>query len=70
MLDEHGHMYDDHMLTRVLLHEYAHVVNADVGHTRAFQITFDKILTLAEKAGVYISTLLLNPSYCLHRINP
>jgi len=60
-----GQMYDKNMLTYVLLHEMAHVLNEkDIGHTPAFHKIFDELLEKAEKQGVYDPNLPLVEDYC------
>jgi hypothetical protein len=66
-----GHMYDKNMLTYVLIHEMAHVLNTgnadpseDIGHTDAFYAVFDKLLKKAEQVGVYDPSLPLVDEYC------
>jgi hypothetical protein len=60
-----GELYDHNMLTYVLLHELAHVMNKDdVGHTPKFHEKFDELLDKAESLGLYDSSLPLIQDYC------
>jgi len=60
-----GKMYDKNMLTYVLIHEMAHVLNkADEGHTPAFHKKMDELLDIAEKKGVYDPRIPLVDDYC------
>ena len=68
LFDEQGNLYHDNMLVYVLLHEYAHVVNADIGHTQSFHATFDTILRRAHSLGLYDPTVPPTDGYCEHRI--
>tara|TARA_Y100000389_G_scaffold47439_1_gene42542 strand:- start:21433 stop:21894 length:462 start_codon:yes stop_codon:yes gene_type:complete len=68
---KNGNLYDKNMLTYVLLHEMAHVLNTgnpdpeeDIGHTDAFHRKFDKLLMRAEKLGLYNASLPLVEDYC------
>jgi len=60
-----GKMYDKNMLTYVLLHELAHVLNTkDIGHTPAFHAEFDKLLEIAEEKGLFDPSIPLEEDYC------
>jgi len=68
---KNGNLYDKNMLTYVLLHEMAHVLNTgnpdpeqDIGHTDAFHRVFDKLLNRAEMLGLYDPSLPLVKDYC------
>lgn len=63
-------LYGRNMLTYVLLHEMAHVMNTgnadpneDIGHTKAFHAVFDKLLAKAEKLGLYDPSMPLVEDY-------
>ena len=47
--DENGEYYNDNMLVYVSLHELAHVICDEVGHTQKFWAMFDAILEEASK---------------------
>ena len=60
-----GKMYDKNMLTYVLIHEMAHVLNkGDEGHTPAFHKIMDQLLDIAEKKGLYDPSIPLVEDYC------
>jgi len=60
-----GKLYDKNMLTYVLLHEMAHVLNKeDEGHTPAFHKKFDQLLDIATKKGIYDPNIPLVEDYC------
>ena len=46
-----GKYYDPRMLYYVVLHELAHVINGDIGHTESFYREFDKLKKSAEFGG-------------------
>lgn len=53
MKDEHGKYYDENMLVYVLLHELAHVLCDEVGHTEKYKQIFRGLLHRAHEAGFY-----------------
>lgn len=64
-------LYDENMLTYVLLHEIAHMLNTgnpnpddDVGHTPQFHKKFDELLAKAESLGLFDSSIPLVENYC------
>lgn len=61
---ESGNPYPMNMLMYVALHEIAHVVCPEIGHTPLFHTTFDELLKDAEEAGVYDSSIPLIDNYC------
>jgi hypothetical protein len=61
-----GELYDDNMLTYVLLHEIAHVINKDdVGHTPKFHKKFDELLERATQLGLFDPNKELVEDYCI-----
>ena len=61
-----GEIYDDNMLTYVLLHEIAHVINKDdVGHTPKFHKKFDELLEKATQLGLFDPSKELIEDYCV-----
>ncbi len=61
-----GNIYDDNMLTYVLLHEIAHVLNKDdVGHTPKFHKKFDELLEKATNLGLFDPNKELVEDYCI-----
>jgi hypothetical protein len=66
-----GQLYDENMLTYVLLHEVAHMLNTgnpnpddDVGHTPQFHKIFDDLLAKAESLGLFDPEIPLVENYC------
>ncbi len=61
LADKKGKYYDDNMLCYVALHELAHVMCDEIGHTQKFQEIFQELLEKGEKAGIYNSKLPTTP---------
>jgi hypothetical protein len=64
LTDEKGDYYDKHMLMYVTLHELAHVICTEVGHTDEFYRVFNKVLDRAEKHGLHDRRKPLIKDYC------
>lgn len=62
--DESGQYYDDNMLTYVILHELAHVLCDEVGHTEKYKQIFRSLLERAHKAGLYDPSKPPLDNYC------
>lgn len=62
--DENGQYYDDNMLTYVILHELAHVLCDEVGHTEKYKIIFRSLLERAHNAGLYDPSKPPIDNYC------
>ena len=62
--DEKDNYYEKNMLVYVLLHELAHVVCKEVGHTDLFYSEFKKILDKASNAGIFDKHKPLIKDYC------
>ena len=62
--DEKGEYYDDNMLTYVLLHELAHVLCDEVGHTDKYKTIFRALLQRAYEAGLYDPDQRIVDNYC------
>lgn len=69
--DENDDYYDDNMLIYVSLHELAHVMCDEIGHTPKFWAIFDKLLNKASKIidpvtnkPVYDPDGIINKNYC------
>jgi hypothetical protein len=61
--DRYGRYYNKNVLMYVLLHEIAHTLCTDVGHTPQFNEIFDILLQRARDANIYTPTEI--PSdYC------
>lgn len=62
--DKNGTYYDNNMLTYVLLHELAHVLCDEIGHTDKFRQIFRNLLKRAENGGIYNSSKPPLDNYC------
>lgn len=62
--DENGQYYDDNMLIYVILHELAHVLCDEVGHTEKYKQIFRSLLERAHKAGLYDPSKPPIDNYC------
>jgi len=51
--DRYGQYYEKNILMYVLLHEIAHTLCTDVGHTEQFKEIFNILLQRATDAGIY-----------------
>lgn len=61
--DRYGQYYSKDILMYVLLHEIAHTLCTDVGHTEQFKDIFDILLQRATTAGIY-SHVDIPTDYC------
>ena len=52
------------MLVYVGLHELAHVLCDEIGHTDKFYAIFDKLMDKAEEIGVYDRNIPVVDNYC------
>ena len=66
MKDKDGDYYDRNMLIYVLIHELAHVICDEIGHTEKFHEINDELLEHAIKSGVYDPTQPIPIDYCDH----
>lgn len=64
--DKNGRYYNRNMLVYVILHEYAHMLNDEIGHTGKFYEIFEDLLNRAEEAGLYNSEISPIVNYCGH----
>jgi hypothetical protein len=62
--DENGQYYDKNMLLYVTIHELAHVLCDEVGHTDKFYQIFDTLLDRAHNHGIYDKHKPLIRDYC------
>lgn len=62
--DENKQYYNQNMLTYVLAHEIAHVINNEVGHTEKFNNIFEALLTKMSQEGLYDRTKQIDDEYC------
>lgn len=64
--DQNGDYYNENMLTYVGLHELAHVLCDEVGHTEKFYRIFDDLLAKAHEMGLYDPSIPIIQDYCMH----
>jgi len=62
--DENGKYYNKNMLVYVLLHEIAHVLCDEVGHTQKFHDIFEELLLHAIGKGMYNPSIPIIQDYC------
>lgn len=62
--DENGDLYPENQLVLVLLHEIAHALCDEVGHTDKFQTILDELLIAAEKYKLYDPKIPHVQKYC------
>jgi hypothetical protein len=61
---KNGHYYDKNTLMFVVLHELAHVLCNDVGHTETFSVINQSLLDHAVKCGFYDPSKPFVKNYC------
>ena len=64
--DENGDVYDLNMLMYVTLHELAHCMCKEIGHTPLFYEIFDELLDKAHDHGIYNRNIQPLNQYCEH----
>jgi hypothetical protein len=64
MKDSDGEYYPDSTLIYVILHEVAHCINPTIGHDESFQMTFNELLKIAERKGIYDPNVSIVQNYC------
>ena len=62
--DENGDYYHDNMLIFVVLHEMAHVLCDEIGHTAKFQQIFQQLLDEATVLNIYDPSIQPVQNYC------
>jgi hypothetical protein len=62
--DKNGKLYARNQLVLVLLHEIAHALCDEVGHTDKFNRILDDLLEKASKKGIYDPSIPNIPDYC------
>lgn len=62
--DENGEYYQDNMLIFVVLHEMAHVMCDEIGHTAKFQQIFQQLLDEAAEMKIYDPNVEPVQNYC------
>lgn len=63
-VDENGELYDKNMLTHVLLHEIAHAICPEIGHTDRFYAIFEELKDAAICHKVFDPNKPLVQNYC------
>jgi hypothetical protein len=66
MKDENGEYYQRNMLAYCIIHEFAHVLCIEIGHTELFFEIFQGLLKQAAQQGLYDPTIPLLTDYCGH----
>lgn len=64
--DKHGRYYSRNMLCYVVLHEYAHMLCDEIGHTAKFAQVFEELLRQASIHGLYDPSIPPLTDYCGH----
>lgn len=62
--DDNQKYYNTNMLMFVLLHELAHVLCDEIGHTEKFHEIFDALILEASKDGIYNPSIPIIDDYC------
>lgn len=62
--DEHGEYYNDNMLIFVAIHELAHVLCDEIGHTEKFESIFHNLLQEAVEQKIYDPNVEPIHDYC------
>ena len=62
--EKNGVKYGDNMLTYVTLHELAHVLCNEVGHTPKFMYIFNGLLERATRYSLYDPSIQTVKNYC------
>ena len=67
LTDKNGQYYNKNLLVYVSLHELAHVLCNEIGHTQKFHEIFEELLNRAENHGFYNPSLPIDQNYCKHK---
>jgi hypothetical protein len=62
--DENGKYYDNNMLIYVALHEVAHVLCDEIGHTDKFYSIHEGLIQRATELGIFNPSIPLVQHYC------
>jgi hypothetical protein len=62
--DKNGQYYNQNILMYVLLHEVAHTICPEIGHTQEFKNIFNSLLERATGYGIYSNTDIPK-DYCM-----
>lgn len=63
-VDENGQLYDKNMLTHVILHEIAHAICPEIGHTNRFHEIFEELKEAAICRKLFDPNKPLVQNYC------
>jgi hypothetical protein len=66
IVDENGEYYNMNSLMYVFLHEIAHVLCDEIGHTDKFHNIFQEFLVQANTLGIYDPSIPMVSDYCTH----
>lgn len=64
LYDDQNRYYDENMLTYVYIHELAHTLCDEQGHTKKFMDIFSQLLGKAEWMGLYNPSIAKVKNYC------
>ena len=64
--DENNEYYSENMLTYVAIHELAHVLCDEIGHTEKFHRIFKQLLYKAQRMEIYDASQPIIRNYCGH----
>lgn len=64
--DQEGNYYNENMLIYVALHEVAHAICDEVGHTQKFHDIFQELLDKAYHIGIYNPSIPVIQDYCMY----
>lgn len=64
LVDEHGDYYNENMLMYVGLHELAHALCDEIGHSKKFHQIFQQLLDKAYHLGLYNPSIPVIQNYC------
>jgi hypothetical protein len=62
--DENNEYYNENMLIYVTLHEVAHAICDEIGHTQKFHEIFESLLDRAYNMGIYNPSIPIIQDYC------
>ena len=65
MKDENDAYYKEDILMHVLLHEMAHTMCPEIGHTEMFQDIFRGLMDKASNEGIYDLETRIPENYCM-----
>ena len=66
LTNENGEYYNMNMLLFVFIHEIAHVLCDEIGHTEKFNEIFEALLLKATEMGIYNPSIPVIQNYCTY----